>query len=243
MTVLTAADYADTGQWRLIVKIFPDGMTAHLENTLHDDVEPQELFTSSWEKGDGTLLQNIENAVYDHPRVLDDFAARIVVYDMHTLMMPTELVAESVGQEEQWYTAVYPCDEADIMYDTDGDLLAAYMPVKGLKGFLNRTFPGARVTNHLMEEVRDMRRRAKEGLKGRAMGLHVRGNEADFVLTDGEKLLSASTHPLTGPTDAAYHAFNIMAAYGVNPSETAVILKGDGLPDEVAEVFAKFTKQ
>ncbi len=67
MTALTAADYADTGQWRLIVKIFADGISAYLENTLHDDVEPQELFTSSWENNPDGLLQRIENAVYDHP--------------------------------------------------------------------------------------------------------------------------------------------------------------------------------
>ncbi len=40
MNGLTAADFADTGQWRLIVRIYRGGISAHLENTLHEGLSP-----------------------------------------------------------------------------------------------------------------------------------------------------------------------------------------------------------
>ena len=102
MNGLTSADFADTGQWRLILKIFPSGMSAHLENTIHTDLEPQLLFSTQWEVDGANLLRNIENAVYDHPRVLDDFSARIIIYERKVLFMPTELIEETEGAEESY---------------------------------------------------------------------------------------------------------------------------------------------
>ena len=89
------------------------------------------------------MLQNIENAVYDHPRVLDDFSACILVFDRRTAFMPTELVEEAEGAEETYYSALYSADPADILTDTDGDLTAAYSPT-ALKDFLAAHSPGAR---------------------------------------------------------------------------------------------------
>ncbi|MDE6299164.1 MAG: hypothetical protein K2M10_05925, partial [Muribaculaceae bacterium] len=64
MNGLTAADYADTGQWRLIVRIYLSGMSAFIENTIHTDLAPQLLFSSEWECEPDDLLNHIENAVY-----------------------------------------------------------------------------------------------------------------------------------------------------------------------------------
>ncbi len=238
MTALTAADYADTGQWRLIVKIFADGISAYLENTLHDDVEPQELFTSSWENNPDGLLQRIENAVYDHPRVLDDFSARIVVFDRRTLFMPTELLVETEDAEDEFYKEVYDADEEDIMCDTDGDITAAFSLAPGLKSFLNRTFPGARLGCNLMRSVADLR---KEG-EGLRLYLVIREKETDFILLDGRDLISASTHSCECGADIAYHGFNLMNVYGIDPKDVMVATEGEELPDDAKLVFSKFTK-
>ena len=235
MNGLTAADYADTGQWRLIVRIYPTGVSAHLENTLHPDLEPQLLFSSVWERGADTLLRNIENAVYDHPRVLDDFSARIIVFDSRTLFLPTALAEEAEGMEETFYTSVYTADAADVMTDTDGDITAAYSPVPGLKGFLSRTFPGARVECNLMAQVRRHRR---EG-SGLRLFIEAREREADYILLDGESLLSASTHEWREGADIVYHAVNIMDVYGVLKSGVAVTARGDALPEDVASTLAR----
>lgn len=233
MTILTASDYADTGQWRLIIRIRRDGMSAHLENTLHDDVEPTELFVTNWDPDPDTLLTNIENAVYDNPRVLDDFSARIEIYDPRTAFIPTSVLTDGEGEEDACYTALYDAKPSDIIYAGDGDVTAAFSMVPGLKGFLSRTFPGARIGCNLMNTV-SRQRKAGAGLR---LHLEVRGTEADIVLTDGDRLISASTRQWAHPADIAYHAFNLMDVYGVKTEEVAVTNGGLKLPDEVAGAF------
>lgn len=238
MTTLTAADYADTGQWRLIVKIGPGGISAHLENTIHSDVDLQELFSTTWEEGSGSLLQHIENAVYDHPRVLDDFSARIVVYDKKTLFMPTELLLDTEGAEEIYYTSVYGGDGADVMCEGDRDVTAAFMLAPGLKGFLGRTFPGARIGCNLMQKVRDCRGKND----GKTLSLSLREGEADFVMFGGSDLLSASTHSWKTGEDIVYFAFNLMNVYGVEPKDVAVFVDAEGAeaPESMVAFFGKF---
>lgn len=236
MNGLTAADFADTGQWRLILNIFPTGMKAHLENTLHPDLEPQLLFTTEWEADGSSLLRNIENAVYDHPRVLDDFSAKIIVYDRRVVFMPTALMEETEGAEESCFTALYDASPEDVMTESDDDITVAYAPAKGLKGFINRTFPGARVGCNLMDKLKQFRRRED----GERLYVEVRENEADFLLLDGEKLLSASTHSWNAGSDIVYHGFNLMDVYSVTPKDTRVFLGGEKIPEDVRETFTRF---
>lgn len=237
MNGLTAADYADTGQWRLILKVRATGISAHIENTIHTDLEPQLLFSSDWEADADNLLGNIENAVYDHPRVLEDFSARIIVYDPHTLFMPTEIAEQEEGSEENVYTTVYENDPDDVIVDVDKDLTAVHCLAKGLKGFISRTFPGAKVESNLMNKVRTLR----INNKGKRMYAELREKEADYVLLDDDGLLSASTHLVNCAADAAYHAFNILDVYGLPLRETPIDVSGDGDSDELKEIIRKVT--
>ncbi len=222
MTTLTVADYADTGQWRLIVNIHPTGMRAMLENTIHADVEPQQLFSTRWEADPDTLLHNIENAVYDHPRVLDDFSARIVLFDRRTLFIPTKIAEETDGAEEEIYTSLYQAEAADVISETDGDISAASSLAPGLKGFLNRTFPGARVSTNLMMQVSRLRKENNEGGKKIAVTVRDREKEADFILLDGSSLISASTHSVNGDEDVIYHVYNVIDSYAIDPAEVDI---------------------
>lgn len=222
MTTLTVADFADTGQWRLIVEIHLSEMKALLENTLHPEIGAQQLFSVKWDADRDTLLRHIENAVYDNPRVLDDFSARIILFDRRTLFIPTAQLADNDGAEEEIYTTLYPqTDPADIMTETDADITAAYTMAPGLKGFLNRTFPGARVVSNLMESV-VRERRSGSGLR---MIVAEREREADFIFLDGGSLISASTHSVSCDDDVVYHACNIIQTYGYDTA--SVNLKDD----------------
>ena len=234
MNGLTAADYADTGQWRLIVNIFPTGITAHLENTIHTDLEPQLLFSTEWEEDADTLLRHIENAVYDHPRVLDDFTARIIVHDRNTLFMPTAVMEENEGIDEIFYTTVFETDPADVMTDTFGDITALYSPTPGLKAFLSRTFPGAMVESALMRRVRRFRKE-----DGKRIYISVRKGEADFLLFDGEEFLSGSTHGVNAPSDVVYHAVNIIDVCDLVPADVSVMIEGEENVGEVCSLLER----
>lgn len=239
MNGLTAADFADTGQWRLIIKIFKDGMTAHLENTIRPEIEPQLMFSGNWNPAEEKLRENIENAVYDHPRLLDDFATKIIIYDPNTLFIPTELVEEEEGAEEKYHTTVFPCEASDVMIDTDKDLTATYSMAPGVKSFLYRTFPGCRIHSNLMDKVKRFRNEG-EGLR---LYVTVRDVEFDLVLLDGESLISASTHKWKELTDVVYHGFNLLNVYELDPMKTQFFIFGKEWPDNLKEFIQSKTKK
>lgn len=220
--VITAADFADTGQWRLLLKIGCTGLEAYLENTLHPDLEPQALCTASWEINKDMLRQNIEEAVYNNPRLLDDFATRVILYDPRTLFIPTAIAEESAGAEEEIYKKVYEAEEEDIMTDRDRDITAAWSLAPGVKSFLMRTFPGARISCNLMENVRDLRK-TNEGL---TLYAKARQGEVDLLLLEGSNLISASTHEWHHTDDIAYLAVNLLDVYGYKLKDAKIETEG-----------------
>lgn len=222
MYTLTAADFADTGQWRLLLKIGCTGLDAALENTLHTEIEPQTLCSVKWDVNRDELLHNIEEAVFNNPRLLDDFATKIILYDPRTLFIPTELAEETSGAEEELYQKVYTADYSDIMTDSDRDLTAAWSLAPGVKSFLMRTFPGARITCNLMEKVR----RLREDNKGVSIYAQARDGEADIIMLEDNRLISASTHEWVHPDDIAYLCLNLMDVYGFRPAEVKVYTEG-----------------
>lgn len=222
MYKLTAADFADTGQWRLLLKIGCTGLEAFLENTLHSEIEPQPLCDVKWSLNKDALKQNIEDAVYNNPRLLDDFATRIILYDPRTLFIPTVKAEEMAGAEEYLYKKVYAAEEQDIMTDCDRDITAVWSLAPGVKGFLMRTFPGARISCNLMEKVRQKRK----GNPGVTLFAEARKGEVDVILLENGNLLSASTHEWHHSDDIAFLAMNLLEVYGKKLAETKVIMEG-----------------
>lgn len=223
---LTAADFADTGQWRLLLKIGITGLEAFLENTLHAELEPQMLCSVTWEMNKDMLRKNIEEAVYGNPRLLDDFATRIIMYDPRTLFIPTAIAEEAPGAEEELYQKVYAAETADIMTDFDSDITAAWSLAPGVKSFLLRTFPGARITCNLMERVRELRKSNEDLI----LYIFTRGNETDLILLEGKNLISASTHEWRHADDIAYLAVNLLDVYDKKLSQT--VIKAEGIPTD-----------
>lgn len=238
MYTLTAADFADTGQWRLLLKIGCTGLEAFLENTLHPEIEPQRLCEASWDINKDMLRKNIEDAVYNNPRLLDDFATRIILYDPRTLFIPSDVADESLGAEEELYKIVYTAEESDIMSDRDRDITAAWSLAPGVKSFLMRTFPGARITCHLMEKVRQLRKENARTL------LHVgaRKGEADIIFLDGQALISASTHEWNHPDDIAYLAMNLLDVYGYKLSRVSIELHGGDINTDAWKFVAEHSR-
>ena len=237
MNGLTAADYADTGQWLLLIEVGHEGMCAFLKNIVHEGVVPQLLFESQWEDNPENLLTNLENAVYDHPRVLEDFNAKIIVDDRQTLFSPTELIEESEGTEETFHTAIYDVEPRDIMSDTDNDLTATYSLAPGVKSFLYRTFPGARVVSNLMDKVKKYRNEG-EGLR---LFIDVKKKRADFIFLNEKELLSASTQDWRDPEDLVYRVFNLFRVYESDPKNVKVRLGGESQVGELKKMIEKYT--
>ena len=55
----------------------------------------------------------------------------------------------------------------------------------------------------------------------------IRQGEVDFVVLDDRQMLLASTQRWHDRMDIAYHVFNMMDVYGLNPANTQVSLSGE----------------
>lgn len=216
-----AVRIGDVADWRLICEIGSRGMSAYLKH-----VDPTQeivtLFEEKWEPG-GDLLKKIENAVYDHPQVLDDFSADIVLVAPRSIWVPSEIVEDDDDRAAELYNQVYDASEADILTDAVGDATCLYCLTPGLKGFLQRTFPGARVHSHLGVMTRRFRERIADMPRIYA---EIREDEVDLLAFDGKKLLMAATHPWRDPNDIQYHIFNVINVYGLDPQELQLSLSG-----------------
>lgn len=218
-------DLSDTGQWRLIIYLGKTGISAWLKSTEDPTIPVGRLFASRWERQPEGLLSRIENAVYDHPRVLDDFSADIIVETEKCLWVPKALTEDNPEEKcEEWFGQVWPGMETEFITDDCDEKLCLYALVPGLHDFLGRTFPGTRISSHQSVLVRNLAGRAADDVR---LYIDIREGEADLIAFSGKNLLHCSTHRWEAETDIIWHAFNLLEVYGVDPAKAQVCLSGD----------------
>ncbi|MDE7402298.1 MAG: DUF3822 family protein [Muribaculaceae bacterium] len=212
----------DVADWRLIICVSATGACAYLR---HDNpTEPLvTIFEQSWKVSESEILSKIESAIYDHPQVLDDFTADVIVVAPDTLWVPSDSIADDEEQGEDWYSMVFGGKEEDVMVAEAGKEASLFALVPGLKAFLQRTFPGARIHSHLEVLVSRLRSRSPEEAR---IFVDIRKGECDLVAFDRKELLSASTHSWREIADIRYHIHNLINVYGLNPESIQVSLSG-----------------
>lgn len=212
----------DTADWRLTLSIGRFGMGAWLKNE-EDPTEPVfNLFREEWNGEEDGLLSKIEGCVYDNPQVLDDFSTDIVLTAPRTVWVPSEDLDE-FGSEYELYNKVYKAEEEDIFTDETAGISCMYTLVAGLRPFIMRTLPGARVLNHQSICVNRFMERGSDLPR---IYIDIRKTEADFYVLDDKKLLLSVTYPWRVVEDLAYHAFNIADIYRLRPDTCQVSLSG-----------------
>lgn len=217
-----AVRIGDISDWHMIGLISGSGISAWLK---HDDPtrEVEALFSQSWNVPDEELLSNIENAVYDHPQVLDDFSSDIAIIAPKSIWVPAELVEDNDEEAARLYNQVYHAEECDVMTETVEDATCIYCLTPGLNAFLQRTFPGARIHPHLAVLARRFRQRSSDMPR---VYIDIRQNEVDILAFDRRDLLMAATHSWHHPNDIQYHLFNILSVFGLDPAQVQVSLSG-----------------
>lgn len=213
---------SDTAEWRQIIHISDRGLSVFLKNIENPIMPVQQVFSRQWEGTVENLLRNIENAVYDFPQMLDDFSTDIVIQTSKVLWVP-ESVLDSEEMEETIYNSVYTGEPEDIMVDHLGDIACLYKLANGLQSFLRRTFAGARIVSHLSPPVLKFRERGGELP---VVYIDIRDREADFYAFDSRMMLMCATHSWNNVNDIAYHLFNILDVYSLDPHKVQVSLSG-----------------
>ncbi len=217
-TPVQAVDFTDTGMWRLVIYISRTGMSAYLKH-IEDSSQPVVcLFSERWEGGEAPLLPRIESAVYDHPRLLEDYATDIVLETPLLTWAPTRLL-EAADSESLIFSAVFPDAPEDVLTDTTGRQTAIYALCDGLSAFIDRTIPGSRVTSHIGVMVNKFTRMSGESPRIFAVW---RGDLADIICITGSKVLSSVTAECHTPEDVAYRIWHMADACNLDRMELKV---------------------
>lgn len=253
---LGMASLADTGQWRMVVEISDRGMTALLKNVDYKETPTVTLFSRLWdEESCSDLLSALETAVYDNPRMLEDFATQVVVTTPAALWIPEEYTDDE-DFDESLFTDIYKADRADISADFSGGEVCLYTFLPGLNSFLNRTLPGCRIVSHhsvLKSFFENSERSASESgpetdTSSRTLYVNIREarggtrtmSDVDIYLFEEGHLLCGATHEWKTPSDLCYWTLLATHAYGFVPDECRLILASDADDRKVAGSLAEY---
>ena len=215
------SDLTDTGQWHLAVDISKNGFGAWLLPDASLGRIPRAVARLSWHPSEEGLLSRIEDAVYDNPTVLDDYSADIIVECDRQIWLPASLYPTDEDCAEA-YTSIYGGDPRDVMVNDPGKEKCAFMLTPGLKSFMQRSFPGARIWSQqaLLKET------ANEPHESYRCLIDIRDGALDLILLRRGELLCASTHLWKTETDIAYVILNILQTYEASSADTELVFSG-----------------
>lgn len=235
--ILTPADFADTGQWRLIIYVSVEGMCAVLRHVSDTSRPAVQLFNEHWDRLDGReLLDKIENVVYDHPSVLDDYATEIVVESSLLTWAPTEILRQDDFADESIYKEVFPDIETEVMADQIGKLTSLYSFTPGFDGFMARTIPGSRIRSHLGVLFERLCPDCDDGRF--RIYIDIRSGKMDVLVFHGDTLLCTSVQSCEAPEKIAECIKACIMAWEMDSAEVSVYLNGDvRMVDRIKELM------
>ena len=215
------SDLTDTGQWHLAVDISKHGFGAWLLPDASLGRGPRVLVRQDWQPTEEGLLGRIEDIVYDNPTVLDDYSADIIVESDRQLWLPASLFPADDDCAEA-YVSIYGGDILDVMVNDLGKEKCAFTLTPGLKSFMQRSFPGARIWSQqaLLKETATQPHEAFKCL------VDIREAAVDIVLLCRGELQCASTHLWKTESDIAYVLLNMLQTYEAASPDTEMVFSG-----------------
>lgn len=227
--------FSDTGQWKQIISIGCDHFTAVLKSISDPEENPVVIVNQKWdEEGGSDILGRVESAVYENPRILDDFATRIIISTPKSLWIPSDLT-EDDEFDTRLFTSVYPARQEDISSDFDDDEVCAYTLCPGLNAFLRRSIPGCRICCSLSAvksyfQTEELGRITREGVSSPSYGMYinVHGRFADIFCFRNGRMLTGTMHSWKEPADIAYLATLVSTSYGIDMSALSLFILDEG---------------
>lgn len=197
--LLTKDLIADTSLWRLIVRIDPRRLRAMLIGP--DSVERSVLFHS--EELTDASVKALENAVYDNPLLLSDFAAIDVIFSTPEVVVNP---AANEAVRDKMVNAMLPDFTAPRRIEAEavGAAEVAYAVDADIYNFAARTFAAARFHHSLAIDAAWLGYR--NGLSAHVYALCEGPGEMNLVSFDSAGKLSALCRPQAiAASDCAYY--------------------------------------
>ena len=193
---------------------------------VHGGSEPVVTGTIALDESMGNYLNALENAIYDNPLLLDDYAGTtIAVHPPHFVLLPQELVDAGMAAKvlEASFSTV---DGTVLAHHIAGSTAAVACDIpRGVLAFLRRTFVGAVVMHHLVPLCGYCIGAYSE--ETGCMHISLDENSAHMVVVKQGELQMANSFHYRALEDVAYFALNMWKASALDSRHDKVLLSGD----------------
>ncbi len=174
----------------------------------------------------GGSLQELEDAIYDTPEILNEYKrVRVVVHSRHFVLLPGE-----TGDDDcrTLVRQAFPNDDGDVevcAMPRNGVKIAYLMP-RGMQAFLGRTFNYPSVLHHMAPLCEHFMELNNGGDLSR-MFLHLNSDSMDVAVYRKGQLACANNYVFTNADDAVYYAINAWRTFGLDQLTDELQLLGD----------------
>ncbi len=220
------SDIHQPQMWQLIMEAGLDKLAALAFST----AAGQPIRFSEWELPyalPGEEIHSLENTIYDHPELLNDFGKVTLYYD--TLRMVPIPDTDNETDATEIFRGLYPpCSRP-------GKILLSRIPEMGVAlcfeipadtdNFLRRTFPCITIDHPLAPLCRYFRAKHPVRRRGKTL-VNMRGKRLDIITLGEHTPLAVSSHFIADPMDAIYYI--LASRQGLELRDTdEIIIAGD----------------
>lgn len=215
-------EYSDPDRWRQIVLISAGGVRSWMSDRRDSAAALRPCVDVSMDARNPGLLRRIEDAVYDNPILLEEFATDIIIATERFTLIPSPLETDAAENEAIFTTAIG--GDADMpMVSPLGSATILYSLEPGLEDFISRTFAGARTMHHLVPAALHFGRSPQGGT---TLYADIRAGWIDMLAFRNKELIMACSQRWRDPADAAYYIFAACDAWELDPAADRFCLSG-----------------
>ena len=215
----------DPRLWRLALRI----NETKLHVVLFCSVEDNSLIYReiSLDSAVSSMQKAIEEAIYDNPLLLSDFARVdcIIETDKFTII-PSEI--DNTDVQEKIFSETFPTFEGAVVENKLKELDASILMGvdEELINFLQRTFHNACIQHHLAPLCTYFNRKSRLGNAGK-MYAHIHDNKLDLLAFGKDSLRFANTFDFREPIDAIYYIFACREMLQLDAGSDELFIAGD----------------
>lgn len=186
--------------------------------------------------------EQISNAVYDTPLLLDDYSrVRVLVASPHFVILPPDTGDDAA---ERLLRVAFPDGGTDVAVcrlPRCGQVIAFELP-RGMKSFLDRTFNTPQLC-HQLYPLCEHYYRLNRGSTISRMFLNLREGTMDLVVYRRGELLVANTFEFAAIDDAAYFALHVWQSLHLDQHTDEVQITGRrDSRDELTAAMRRYVK-
>lgn len=211
--------------WRLALRLDSRALHVMLYNVVEDNsLIYREILLDG---AAPSMLRALEDAVYDNPALLSDFARIDCVVDTSVcLTVPTAL--DKTEMRYRLMAEAYPDFEGEtVSCPLQGLDVSILMGVDSeILGFLRRTFNNPSIHHHLAPLCRYFHGKSRLGNTGK-MYANFHDSRLDLIAFGKDSLSLANTFEYREPMDAVYYILACRRMLGLDASSDELFLAGD----------------